>query len=198
MEIRTIKDVLNASVLGGEERLGESVEHIYASDLMSDVLAFGKPYSMLLTGLATQQAVISAHMAEFKGVVFIRGKKPKDGSERFAREYMARASCREVLKRIHRKGARLAGITRGQKGSIVFDGRKFYNEEAYRVRVADTTGAGDVYHGAFVEGVLCAWPLEKTMRFASVVAGLKCKTLGGRKGIPSFSQALAIASKRRF
>jgi serine/threonine-protein kinase RsbT len=86
VEIRIIKDVLDALVLGGEDRLGETVEHIYASDLMSDVLAFGKPYSILLTGLATQQAVISAHMAEFKGVVFIRGKKPKDGSEAFARE----------------------------------------------------------------------------------------------------------------
>jgi anti-sigma regulatory factor (Ser/Thr protein kinase) len=53
---------------------------------MSDVLAFGKPNSALLTGLATQQAVISAHMAEFKGVVFIRGKRPKDGAEKFARE----------------------------------------------------------------------------------------------------------------
>jgi len=86
VEIRIIKDVLGASILGGEERLGESVEHIYASDLMSDVLAFGKPHSMLLTGLATRQAVISAHMAEFKGVVFIRGKKPRDGSEQFAKD----------------------------------------------------------------------------------------------------------------
>jgi len=81
-----IKDALEASVIEGEDRLDTRVEHIYASDLMSDVLAFGKSNSILLTGLATQQAVISAHMAEFKGVVFIRGKKPKDGSEKFARD----------------------------------------------------------------------------------------------------------------
>ncbi len=81
-----IKEALEASVIEGEDRLDVSVEHIYASDLMSDVLAFGKPNSILFTGLATQQAVISAHMAEFKGVVFIRGKKSKDGSARFARE----------------------------------------------------------------------------------------------------------------
>ena len=81
-----IKEALEASVIEGEDRLDAVVEHIYASDLMSDVLAFGRPSSILLTGLATQQAVISAHMAEFKGVVFIRGKKPKDGSEKFARD----------------------------------------------------------------------------------------------------------------
>lgn len=86
MKIQKIKDVLEASVLEGEERLDDTVKYIYASDLMSDVLAFGKTDSILLTGLANHQAVISAHMAEFKGVVFIRGKKPKGVSGEFARE----------------------------------------------------------------------------------------------------------------
>jgi serine/threonine-protein kinase RsbT len=86
LEIKTIKDALEASIIVGGDGLEAAIEHVYASDLMSDVLAFGRPNSMLLTGLASQQAVISAHMAEFKGVVFIRGKKPKDGFEKFARE----------------------------------------------------------------------------------------------------------------
>jgi serine/threonine-protein kinase RsbT len=86
VEIKMIKDALEASVIEGQDRLDAVVDHVYASDLMSDVLAFGKPNSILLTGLATQQAVISAHMAEFKGVVFIRGKRPKDGAERFAKD----------------------------------------------------------------------------------------------------------------
>jgi serine/threonine-protein kinase RsbT len=86
LEIRMIKDALQATVIEGEGKLDATINQVYASDLMSDVLAFGKPNSILLTGLATQQAVISAHMAEFKGVVFIRGKRPKDGSKEFARE----------------------------------------------------------------------------------------------------------------
>ena len=86
VEIRMIKDALEASVIEGEDRLDTTVEQVYASDLMSDVLAFGQPNSILLTGLATQQAVISAHMAEFKGVVFVRGKRPRDGSEKFAKD----------------------------------------------------------------------------------------------------------------
>jgi serine/threonine-protein kinase RsbT len=86
MQIRLIKEALEASVIEGEGNLDLDVEHIYASDLMSDVLAFGKPNSILFTGLATQQAVISAHMAEFKGVVFVRGKKSKDSSHKFARD----------------------------------------------------------------------------------------------------------------
>lgn len=86
LEFTVIKDALKASVIEGNNKLTTVVEHVYASDLMSDVLAFGQPNSVLLTGLATRQAVVSAHMAEFKGVVFIRSKKPKDGSEDFARE----------------------------------------------------------------------------------------------------------------
>jgi len=84
VKIRAIKDALDASVIAGEDRLETVVEHVYASDLMSDVLAFGQPNSILLTGLATRQALVSAHMAEFKGVVLIRGKKPNDGSAEFA------------------------------------------------------------------------------------------------------------------
>jgi anti-sigma regulatory factor (Ser/Thr protein kinase) len=86
VEIRMIKEVLQATVLQGEDKLDTTVNRVYASDLMSDVLAFGQPYSILFTGLATQQAVISAHMAEFKGVCFVRGKVPKDGAKEFARE----------------------------------------------------------------------------------------------------------------
>jgi serine/threonine-protein kinase RsbT len=86
VEIRVVRDALAADVIEGEDRLDTPFDHIYASDLMSDVLAFGKPSSVLLTGLAAQQAVISAHMAEFRGVVFVRGKRPKDASAKFARD----------------------------------------------------------------------------------------------------------------
>ena len=87
MKIKKIKEALDATVIVGEDKLDTSIEHVYASDLMSDVLAFGKSNSILLSGLATQQAVISAHMAEFVGVVLIRGKKSKDSAEKFARDY---------------------------------------------------------------------------------------------------------------
>ena len=73
-----IKDALDAVVIEGASRLIESFDYIYASDLMSDVLAFGKPYSILLTGLATRQAVISAHMADFRGIVFIAARRYPD------------------------------------------------------------------------------------------------------------------------
>jgi serine/threonine-protein kinase RsbT len=86
VKIKQIKEILGATVLEGPDNLEIEVSQVYASDLMSDVLAFGKPHSILFTGLATQQAIISAHMAEFKAVVLVRGKKPNDNSVKMARD----------------------------------------------------------------------------------------------------------------
>jgi serine/threonine-protein kinase RsbT len=85
MSMRQVRDALGAHVLVGEDQLGAEVSRVYASDLMSDVLAFGEPDSVLLTGLANQQTIISAHMAEFGGVVLVRGKQFQDASEAQAR-----------------------------------------------------------------------------------------------------------------
>ena len=85
--IAAIREALDAAVLAREDLLPTEVPEIYASDLMSDVLAFGKPNSILLTGLASKQSLVSAHMAEFKAVVLIRGKRTKDGADRFAAEH---------------------------------------------------------------------------------------------------------------
>jgi serine/threonine-protein kinase RsbT len=84
VKIKTIQEALDAVVVVGSDLLDTDISCIYASDLMSDVLAFGKPDSLLLTGLASRQAVISAHMAEFKGVVLLRGKKIKEDTQQFA------------------------------------------------------------------------------------------------------------------
>ncbi len=80
-----IKESLKAKVFVGYGK-NESVTGIYASDLMSDVLAYGKSGSILLTGLNNIQAAISAYMAEFKGIVFLRSKIPAKDILDFAGE----------------------------------------------------------------------------------------------------------------
>ncbi len=79
MNLRNVRDILNAEVLWGEELLDEvEVEYAFASDLMSDVLAltFATPGSLLLTGLTNVQIVRTASMMDMLGVVFVRGKCP--------------------------------------------------------------------------------------------------------------------------
>jgi sugar/nucleoside kinase (ribokinase family) len=106
-------------------------------------------------------------------------------SERFAHEF---TGCREVgdaLKALHQRGPRLTVITEGARGSIGHDGRTFVRTPAFPVRVVDSTGAGDVYHGAFLCRHLEGGTLAESMRFASAAAALKCEDLGGRAGIPT-------------
>ncbi len=76
MTLRKIKEILQAEVICGEEHLDEDVKFAGASDLMSDVLAFGQPGILLLTGLSNFQSVRTANIIEAKAVVYVRGKKP--------------------------------------------------------------------------------------------------------------------------
>jgi sugar/nucleoside kinase (ribokinase family) len=62
--------------------------------------------------------------------------------------------------------------------------------------VIDTTGAGDVFHGAFLVGLQHGWPLRDIVSFSSAVSALKCTQLGGRAGIPTMAEALAFLKER--
>jgi serine/threonine-protein kinase RsbT len=84
--ISKVRDILQAEVLCGEEHINGTVDGIYASDLMSDVLAYGNAGSIMLTGLCTKQAIITAFLALFKAIVFIRGKIPSEEMINFAKE----------------------------------------------------------------------------------------------------------------
>ena len=76
MTVDTIKTILNADVLYGEELLEREVLAACGCDLMSDVLAFVKEQGVLLTGLVNPQAVRTAEMLDMTCIVFVRGKRP--------------------------------------------------------------------------------------------------------------------------
>jgi hypothetical protein len=81
----------------------------YGADLMSDVLAFSQPGSVLLTGLTNPQVVRTALMAEFRAIIFIRGKRPQPETLSLAmQENMPLASSPfgmfELSARLHKAG----------------------------------------------------------------------------------------------
>ncbi len=76
MKLKEIKDLLQAEIICGEDHLEEEIEMACASDLMSDVLALGKPGMLLITGLANVQSVRTANIIEAKAILYVRGKKP--------------------------------------------------------------------------------------------------------------------------
>ena len=58
----------------------------------------------------------------------------------------------------------------------------------FPVDAVDTTGCGDVFHGAYIYGLLEGWPLPATVRFAAACAALKTRALGGRTAIPTLDE----------
>ena len=96
------------------------------------------------------------------------------------------AMCRNLLS----YGANVAAITLGEKGSILMtNDQNMIRQKAFQVPIVDTTGAGDVFHGAFCFGLLQNWNLGTILKFSSVVSALKCTKLGGRAGIPTCDEA---------
>lgn len=78
MQLKLVKDILNATVLSGDDLLSIEVDYGYGCDLMSDVLAFVKNNVILLTGLVHPQVIRTAEILDIKAITFVRGKKPED------------------------------------------------------------------------------------------------------------------------
>jgi predicted transcriptional regulator len=85
----TLDDIgkeLRAEVIVGEKFLDSDFQEICGADLMSDVLAFGTPGGILLTGLRNVQSVITAHVAEIKAIIYVRGKRPDEEAVNLAEQ----------------------------------------------------------------------------------------------------------------
>lgn len=86
MKIKEIAKALNGEILTGKEFSEKEIFFVGASDLMSDVLAYAKPNSLLLTGLTTQQVIYTCEMAQISSIVFVRGKVPSEEVLNLAKE----------------------------------------------------------------------------------------------------------------
>ena len=105
------------------------------------------------------------------------------------------AACRALTE----MGPSYTGVTLGEEGAVGLDGEEFFEVPPFPVEpVVDTTGAGDVFHGALDVGILQGWDFKTCMTFASAVAAMKCRRLGGRAGIPTFAEAREFLRERGF
>ncbi len=99
-----------------------------------------------------------------------------------------------------RKVAQLGGVvpmvTLGDQGCMWLEGGEVHRLPAFQVEVVDTTGCGDVFHGAFTFGLARGWDVRRNARFASAAAALKCRALGGRTGIPTCEEVEAFLAER--
>jgi ribokinase len=101
------------------------------------------------------------------------------------------------LEALAQTGPRLVCCTRGEKGVSTFANGELLPSPAFKISVRDTTGAGDVFQGALLTSLLEQVPLPETLRLANAAAAIKCRTLGGQRGIPSRGEVDSFLASRR-
>jgi sulfofructose kinase len=115
-------------------------------------------------------------------------------SKRFASGITKSSDPFSACKKLMKIGFETVVVTIGEEGCICGSSQRrdgnIFNSPGFPVKVVDTTGAGDVFHGAFIYGLLKRWNLKKTAKFANACAAIKCKKLGGRAGIPNLAEAI--------
>jgi sulfofructose kinase len=111
-------------------------------------------------------------------------------SSRFPSLFTGISDREKALVELQRHTRGFLCTTLGPEGAMALkDGQVFY-AKGFKVDVVDTTGAGDVFHAGFIYGLLRNWEVTEILRFANAVAALKCRSLGGRRGIPSLGEVL--------
>ena len=163
---------------------------------------------LLIDGLMERASIKAARAAKRAGVpVMLDAGRMRDGteelaslsdyivaSEEFAVEYGGSADG--ALKKLARLKPKAATITLGKRGSVTWTGAGTFSQRAFAVKAVDTTGAGDVFHGAYVFGLLRGWEIGEAIRFASAAAALKCTLPGGRAGIADLKTTLALMKRK--
>jgi len=81
-------------------------------------------------------------------------------------------------------------VTAGREGAFVAAEGDEWRQPAFPIPVKDTTGAGDVFHGAYAFAVARGDDVAAAMRFASAAAALKCMKPDGRSGIPTLDEII--------
>ena len=164
---------------------------------------------LMLDGLMTEASCRAAAIAARRDIpVMLDAGKMRPGmlklasmcdyvvcSERFVSDL--KLSIKDAFKKLATGRTRAVTATFGDKGSFTYHDGKVFLQKAFKVKTLDTTGAGDVFHGAYAYGVLQGWDLKRTVEFASAVAAMKCRKLGGRAGIPGLAEVQKFLKEQK-
>lgn len=159
--------------------------------------------AILLDGHDVPVSVAAARVAREAGVpVVLDAEKVQEGTlellplcdhivaaSGFVRQLAPERDPREGAKAIFdRFSPRTAVVTLGDRGAVGFDGGTLLHAPAIRVKAADTTGAGDIFHAGFLFALLSGKPFPEILAFSNAAAGLSCRKMGGRAAIPSLEE----------
>jgi len=176
-----------------------TVPHLQKRDV--DIHQFQKARILHTDGLMVEASIEAARQAQSLGMtVVMDAGTMRDGSkelskfvdiliasETFASPLVGQDAPHDIaLHALRALGPEQVVITLGASGSIGLNNQGvIVRQKAFPVSAVDTTGAGDVYHGGYIYGLLQGWDMRECMRFASATAALKCTQIGAQNGIPN-------------
>jgi len=107
-------------------------------------------------------------------------------------------SAREALRELASRARRLAVLTLGTGGAIAQarDGDCVIESPGFRVAALDTTGAGDVFHAAFIWGLLEGLSVREVLGAANAAAALSCRAQGAQGGLPDREALVGLLASR--
>jgi len=112
---------------------------------------------------------------------------------RFVREFSGESDLAAGARRMQEQGVELVIVTQGEEGVTAFVGDEQMHQPAFHVEpVVDTTGAGDVFHGAFAYGLALGYELAENLEFAAAAAALSCRALGGRGALATMAEVRGL------
>jgi sugar/nucleoside kinase (ribokinase family) len=106
--------------------------------------------------------------------------------EGFLNAFTGEADVAQAGRALLDSGPRIVVETLGARGSHTVTARESFHTPAFDVAVVNTTGAGDVFHGAFIVGLSKGWELRRIVRFASAVSAIACTRLSGHDRFPTY------------
>ena len=115
--------------------------------------------------------------------------------QNFPSDFTGRSEGLAALQDLLALGPQEVVMTLGKDGALALSAQGSLYCAGFEANVVDTTGAGDLFHAAFIYGLLQGWDLEARLAFANAAAALKCRRLGGRAGIPTLREIEALLSE---
>ena len=115
---------------------------------------------------------------------------------RYPRRVSEKDTILEAMREMASLGGKVVISTAGKDGCYAVIDGEVHQFSAFAVSAVDTTGAGDVFHGAFLTAWLEGKEIRECIRFASAVSALKCLKIGGRAGIPTRAEAEAFLQEK--
>lgn len=170
---------------------------------------------LFLDGFHPQAAIAAAGwMREAGKPVFLDAGRPENaddlavrtliplsailfGGAGFGAAYSGEKDLLDAGKFILSQGPAIYVETLGEKGSWTFSGESVIQNPAFEVRAVDTTGAGDVFHGAFLLAWMEGKSLQEAGRFASAAAAIKCMRRGAQAGCPTIEEVKTFLTERQ-